>query len=128
VECFWQIAIILGMFILRLGIPLLITFGVGYWLRRLDAKWQVEMLARRAVQETQPEAEQKPDFKRYKVIAQPCWEVKGCPESVYSQCPAFQQPEIPCWLVRYQTEGRLPAHCYHCKMFSPRSSTQIQSS
>lgn len=126
-EWFWVAAVILGMFMLRLGIPLLITLAVGYWLRRLDAKWLAEGVARRMAQEILSEAEQKPDFELYKVIDQPCWEVKGCPETVYSQCPAFQQPEMPCWLVRYQTEEQLPANCYRCKMFSPRPATQIQS-
>jgi len=41
-----QTAVIIGMFILRLGIPLLITLLVAYWLRRLDNKWQAEARAR----------------------------------------------------------------------------------
>jgi hypothetical protein len=126
VEWFWQAAVILGMFLLRLGVPLLITLAVGYFLRRLDAKWQAEALVLRVAQEAQAKADQKPDFELYKVIEQPCWEVKGCPEAVRAQCPAFQQPEMPCWLVRYQTGGRLPANCYRCKMFSPRPATQMQ--
>ena len=47
-----QVAVIVGMFILRLGVPLLITFLVAYWLRRLDGKWEAEARAR---QETEPE-------------------------------------------------------------------------
>ena len=125
-DWFWQTAIILGMFILRLGIPLLITLAVGYWLRRLDAKWQAEALARHVAQESQAAAGPKPDFAHYIVIDQPCWEAKGCPQAAYSQCPAFQQLGVPCWLVRYQAEGRLPADCYRCKMFSPRPAPQIQ--
>ena len=46
-----QVAIIVGMFILRLGVPLLITLLVAYWLRRLDGKWEAEARAR---QETEP--------------------------------------------------------------------------
>ena len=30
------------MFVLRLGVPLLITVAIAYGLRRLDAKWQAE--------------------------------------------------------------------------------------
>ena len=126
-DWFWQAAIILGMFVLRLGIPLLITLAVGYWLRRLDAKWQAEALAQQVAQEIQSDAEQQPDFEIYKVIDQPCWELKGCSAAVCEQCPAFQQPDMPCWLVRYRAEGRLPANCYRCKMFSPRPTVQIQS-
>ena len=55
-----QTVIIVGMFILRLGIPLIITLLVGYWLRRLDNKWQAEAKARQEtetirVEEKQPE-------------------------------------------------------------------------
>ncbi len=32
------IVVIMGMFVLRLGVPLAITLAVGYLLRRLDAK------------------------------------------------------------------------------------------
>jgi hypothetical protein len=48
-----QTAIIVGMFILRLGIPLAITVFVGYCLRRLDDKWQAEAQARQAAETKQ---------------------------------------------------------------------------
>ena len=37
---------VLGLFLLRLGVPLAVTLAVGYWLRRLDNKWQAEARAR----------------------------------------------------------------------------------
>ncbi len=46
-----QVAAIVGMFILRLGVPLLITLLVAYWLRHLDGRWEAEARAR---QETEP--------------------------------------------------------------------------
>jgi hypothetical protein len=46
-----QVAAIVGMFVLRLGVPLLITLLVAYWLRRLDSKWEAEARAR---QQTEP--------------------------------------------------------------------------
>ena len=45
-----QVAVIVGMFILRLGVPLLITLLVAYWLRRLDGKWEAEARARQEVE------------------------------------------------------------------------------
>ena len=33
---------VVGMFLLRLGVPLLITVVLGWALHRLDAKWQSE--------------------------------------------------------------------------------------
>lgn len=35
-------AVILGLFLLRLGIPLLITAAVCYGLHKLDDRWQAE--------------------------------------------------------------------------------------
>jgi hypothetical protein len=37
--------IVVGMFLLRLGVPLGITLAVGHWLRRMDARWEAEALA-----------------------------------------------------------------------------------
>ena len=47
-EASLQVLAVVGMFILRLGVPLVITLMVGYWLRQLDARWQAEALARKA--------------------------------------------------------------------------------
>lgn len=120
-EWFEQTIIIVGMFVVRLGVPLLITLAVGYWLRRLDEKWQAEALARQ-VAEVEPE----PSYTLYQVIDQPCWQAKGCPAELSQQCPAFQQPGRPCWQARYQAEGRLPATCYGCPIFARRSAAQSQ--
>jgi hypothetical protein len=58
-----QTAIIVGMFILRLGIPLAITLLVGYWLRRLDNKWQAEAKARQETETIRVEERQTPEPK-----------------------------------------------------------------
>ncbi len=118
VDWLLQAAIILGMFILRLGVPLAITLAVGYWLRRLDAKWQTEAQVRWEASQAQDKVEAEPEM--IKVIEQPCWVLKECPEPVRFQCPAYQHPDIPCWLARRQAEGRLPVECSHCELFSPR--------
>ena len=58
-----QTAIIVGMFTLRLGIPLAITLLVGYWLRRLDNKWQAEAKARQETETIRVEERQTPEPK-----------------------------------------------------------------
>ena len=55
-----QTAVIVGMFALRLGIPLAITLLVGYWLRRLEDKWQAEARARQETEVTQIQSRTKP--------------------------------------------------------------------
>jgi hypothetical protein len=42
-----QVPIAIGMFILRLSVLFGVILAVGYWLRRLDAKWQAEAKVRR---------------------------------------------------------------------------------
>ena len=37
-----NVLLIILLFILRLGIPVLVTVAIAYGLRRLDAKWQAE--------------------------------------------------------------------------------------
>lgn len=116
----WQeAAIVLGLFILRLGIPLAITLAVGYGLRRLDSRWQAEALARQAEavlarQQSGPE----PAVEMFKIISRPCWVLKQCPEATYTMCPACRYSELPCWLARFRTEGRLSHACYQCDMFT----------
>lgn len=41
-------AVILGFFLLRLGVPLLITAAVCYGLHKLDDRWQAEAEAENA--------------------------------------------------------------------------------
>jgi hypothetical protein len=111
-----QAAIILGMFILRLAVPLVIVLLVGYWLRRLDARWQAEAQAQWEASRTQ----QEPEPVQSKVLErlnQPCWLVKDCPPATCVYCPAFRHAQLPCWLVRRSPEGRLPETCYKCEVF-----------
>jgi hypothetical protein len=112
-----QTAVIAGMFMLRIGVPLAITLGVAYALRRLDAKWQAEAWAE--LETSQPEDTVITQVKPL-VNEQPCWSLKGCDETARAQCAAPQQLDIPCWLARRRSEGKLPAECYNCAEFSLR--------
>ena len=109
---------VVSLFILRLGVPLAITFAVAYFLRRLDAKWQAEAWAE--WEADQPEERVIAETRGLQASKQLCWSLKGCDESVRADCPAPKQPDIPCWLARRRAEGRLPAACYNCRLFSLR--------
>lgn len=37
-----NVLLLVLMFVLRLGVPLLITLAIAYGLKRLDTKWQAE--------------------------------------------------------------------------------------
>lgn len=111
-----QAALILGMFVLRLVVPLAITLAIGYWLRRLDAKWQAEAQVRR-------DATVESEIRLLRVIKEPCWVTKACPEAIYPHCPAYHDPDIPCWLARFRAGGSIPAACYRCPLFSQKQTS-----
>ncbi len=108
--------VIAGMFILRLGVPLAITLAVGYGLLRLDRKWQAEAWAE--WKSGQLEQEEQAGRATSPAAGQLCWDIKDCSQATREQCAAFKRPNIPCWLARRRAEGRLPAACYDCELFS----------
>jgi flagellar biogenesis protein FliO len=46
-ETIYATLIVFGFFFLRLMIPLALVLAVGYFLHRLDAKWEAEAVAHR---------------------------------------------------------------------------------
>ncbi len=118
--------VIAGMFILRLGVPLAITLAVGYLLLRLDRKWQAEAWAEWESSKLKQgeQAGQAAGRATSSVAEQLCWDLKECSQATREQCPAFKRPNIPCWLARRRAEGRLPAACYDCELFSLKQVSQ----
>ena len=50
----------------------------------------------------------------------PCWKLTDCSEYVYKKCPAYFNPERPCWEVPYtQCEILTSIHkdCKYCKVY-----------
>jgi hypothetical protein len=105
-----------GMFLLRLGLPLAVTLGVGYWLRRLDAKWQAEALARWEANDPL----QKEIVEALKPIEmeQFCRKKKEFAETRRTLDPDCALLNIPCWVARLRVTGQLPKECYNCELFA----------
>jgi hypothetical protein len=55
---FTDIAVFIGMLLLRVGVPAMIVLGVGYFLKRLDRRWEAEARAYQAKVAAQQPAEQ----------------------------------------------------------------------
>ncbi len=98
------LTVALGL-ILRIGIPVALTAGIIYLLRRLDQRWQKEALSLPVVAPT----------------GKPCWEVKECPEAKHKACLAAAQPEVPCWQVFRSKNGILREDCLSCEVFRQAS-------
>ncbi len=137
---------ILGMFFLRLGVPLLLVFGVGYLLRRLDAQWEAEAREQTGTNVRQGQEQQRPGRRPSErpapavpqrlpaapayasvidIFGQPCWAINDCDAAARENCPAYHQPGSPCWLARFQEEGHLPDGCQQCAIYAATSGAAI---
>lgn len=113
-----EVSILVVMFVLRMGIPVMLTFVVGFFLHRLDAGWAARAKrsavgsdAAGAVKRTRPPL--------------PCWLIKGCSAEDYESCPAHQDQSVPCWLARLRVEGRIPRLCESCDLFRMPSGASV---
>lgn len=113
----FEIAGIILLFLIRLGIPLAITVLVAWGLRRLDARWQAESEARQLTEDVvigviAPETVMAPAARQ-----QPCWEYHHCTKVERSECAGCAMTDLPCWMARLRSQGSLPKRCYGCAYF-----------
>lgn len=107
-----EIAGVLGLFLLRLGVPIAITMLVATLFRKLDRKWESEAAERARVGPSAVPG------------GRPCWIDKDCGPLRRGDCPAWGPRDIPCWLARVRTQGRLPNQCVRCDLFVRRSPSE----
>ncbi len=132
-EVLIDVLVIIGMFLLRLGLPLALVLAVGWWLRRLDARWEAEARRQRPSVMAEPPSPVWPTDKpsgwpvgltgAVDVFGLPCWHLRGCDRTRRESCPAYRQPDLPCWLARSEAEGALPAGCATCLIFVATNGT-----
>ncbi|PWH15376.1 MAG: hypothetical protein DDG58_11055 [Ardenticatenia bacterium] len=85
-------AVMIGMFLLRLGVPLAVTLVIAWALKRLDARWRREAELRLA----------------------------SLGRAIAAQCQYAGQTNPVCWVARRQVEGSLAAECRSCSQFALR--------
>lgn len=109
-----EILTVVGFFLLRLGVPVAVTIGLAWALRRLDARWQAqaEVESRQALSVEIPPSAVVPFASE-----RPCWEQRNCAPAARDHCPAYAHQSLPCWLTRREVEGALPEACYTCGIF-----------
>jgi hypothetical protein len=126
-----EILYIIGLFVLRLGIPIAVTLTIAYFLHRLDARWEKEARLQQDAGRATKEVEQRKSVSiplpqpampvpiplALDSYGKPCWELKDCDPVEMADCPARQDSSVPCWQARRQEEGRIPVECYHCEIF-----------
>jgi hypothetical protein len=97
---FW---LALGYFILRFGLPLIVTLIVCRLFQILDHKWQAEGEEYRKVS----------GVDRLIPVLR-CWVLNDCPESKRNICPAYLEQNTPCWQQFRAKNGEVKEKCIGC--------------
>lgn len=92
------LVLVFGLLV-RLALPIAITFILVYFLRKLDERWQVQA-------QLGPLSVQKPE----------CWKIKGCSPEQQKNCVARTSP-LSCWQVFRLPNGYLQEECLSCEVF-----------
>lgn len=114
---FDAVGTIAGLFLLRLGLPIMATVGLAWWLKRMDNRWQAEARAQYIARHW-GETDAAGRTVRVEPPAMPCWITRNCTEEQRAACAAHGQSSLPCWVVRLRREGKLPHTCLTCELFA----------
>jgi hypothetical protein len=112
------------LFVLRLGVPIVVTAAIVWGLRRLDARWQAEAEAQRTSHAVAAGLIASTATASPLAAERPCWERNDCPPEKRQQCAGCALTDIPCWMARLRADGKLPARCYGCALFRTRPAVQ----
>ncbi len=91
------------MFVLRIGVPILITLMIGAWLKRLLE-----------------EHEEQPEAPLVLKPGQHCWDVAQNEDTKQAKTAASQRPDLPCWLALQVKGTGLQEQCYSCPVYAAR--------
>lgn len=111
--------VILGMFFLRIGVPVIITIGIGMWLEKKLRPADFQRTAQRAQRgKIIPFPRAQSGARVTAVPSVHCWEVKQCDSAQRAQCVAYQRPDLPCWLALQTAGGKVRAECLECELYT----------
>lgn len=103
----WQdTAIIIGLFFLRIGIPVMVTVAIGELISR-------SMAAREDASDSEQAVAGSDGYQ----LSPRCWDVVNCDPAVRRNCPAYLRPQVPCWLALQLAGRELPEKCFSCEIF-----------
>jgi hypothetical protein len=102
-------AVIAGL-LLRIGLPVGLTFLLARFLRKLDARWREE--AEQKVIEKKRLEQQQTLLNLW--LDQPCHSIMNCTEQQKETCKAYGQFAKPCWEIN-RANGNLSQRCQDCE-------------
>jgi hypothetical protein len=113
--------VILAMFFLRIGVPVIVTLGVGYWLEKKLRPADTQTAQREIRRGTiipSPRVSRRAGSSSVQAV--PCWDVKHCDPVAREQCAAYKRPDLPCWLALQAAGGKVRAECADCELYTQR--------
>jgi len=109
-----DVGILIGMFALRMGVPVLLTVLVCLGLDRLSTRRAAQLASQR-------QARQASSKQCARAVRQlHCWEIKRCEPETREACPANQRQNLPCWLALQLAGQALSDECRSCAMYDLR--------
>ncbi len=110
--------LLLGIIILS-GIPVVMLFVLGYWLRGYRFRSTGEGRARGGIP-IELAIDEEQDSAQARVRRSHCWQINHCPMVRRVNCPAYTRSYLPCWLA-IQLAGYEQRHdCANCALYDLR--------
>lgn len=104
------IAAVIAGLLLRIGLPVGLTFLLAHFLRKLDSRWREE--AEQQVVERKKLEQQQILLNLW--LDQPCYSIMNCSDEQKQNCDAYNQREKPCWEIN-RSNGSMAQRCKDCQ-------------
>lgn len=114
---FQATAVIVALFALRCIVPVVLMAAIGYGMKWLVRSWEKADAAIAQPRPSIPLPTVAPARQAQKSSI-PCWVFNNCDEKTRNTCPAYMHQSMACWLARLGAEGRVPAKCAGCSLYS----------
>ena len=115
---FQATAVLAALLALRCVAPFLLLMAIGYGMKRLVRHWEKEEAAQTPARPAIPLPMAARPTTRLSTPALPCWVLNNCDEKTRNACPAYANPTLACWVARLRAEGRVPAKCVDCALYT----------
>ncbi|MCL4535164.1 MAG: hypothetical protein M1370_08425 [Bacteroidetes bacterium] len=110
--------LILGMAIVS-GIPVMLLFVLGYWLRGDRALTSGPLLQGLALEGVTIREDER-DSAKERIRRTHCWELMQCSMAKRLNCPAYARSYLPCWLAIQMACGEMKHQCRNCALCNLR--------
>jgi hypothetical protein len=115
---FQATTILIALFALRCVVPFALLLAIGYGMNRLVDHWEKDEKAPSEPRPSIPLAISPRASEHMPKSKIPCWVFNNCDEKTRTACPAYANQSVACWVARLRVDGRLPAKCAGCPLYT----------